>query len=334
MDTALVTGGAGFLGSHVADEVLRHGLRVVVVDDLSGGFARNIPAGSEFHEGSVSDDRLVQRLFRRYHPRYVYHLAAYAAEGLSHFIRRFNYANNLLGSVNVINAAINHGTECLVFTSSAAVYGAAPAPCTEETPPEPEDPYGIAKLAVERDLAAASRLFGLRYVVFRPHNVYGERQNLSDPYRNVIGIFMRQVMAGHRCTVFGDGRQTRAFSYVGDVTPLIARSAFTPEAHGQIMNIGADATCTLLDLASAVQRALGREVGVEHLPDRQEVKHTSCDHRRVRRLLGEVPSTPLDEGLARMGRWARTIDLRSPRPISGIEIEKRLPPSWARLTVS
>src|SRR5512141_1294052 len=178
MPTSLVTGGAGFIGSHVAAELLKLGHTVVVLDDLSGGFAENVPSGAQFVEGSILDVALIDRLFAAHAFDYVYHLAAYAAEGLSHFIKRFNYNNNLIGSVNLINASVNHAVKCFVFTSSIAVYGSAPElPMTEETHPHPEDSYGIAKLAVEQELRSCKEMFGLNYIIFRPHNVFGERQN-------------------------------------------------------------------------------------------------------------------------------------------------------------
>src|SRR5437870_11883514 len=194
MAVSLVTGAAGFIGSHVVDHCLRLGHRVVALDDLSGGFADNVPRGATFVKGSILDHELINTLFAEHGFDYVYHLAAYAAEGLSHFIRRFNYNNNLIGSMNLINEAVRHEIDCFVFTSSIAVYGPITPPMRETDAPAPEDPYGIAKLSVELDLAAAHRMFGLRYVIFRPHNVYGEYQNLGDPYRNVLGIFMNQIM--------------------------------------------------------------------------------------------------------------------------------------------
>src|SRR5512136_2185483 len=174
MVRSLVTGGAGFMGSHVADELVSMGHEVVVLDDLSGGSRDNVNPGARFVEGSVLDHALVDRLFAEHEFDYVYHLAAYAAEGLSHFIRRFNYTNNLIGSVNLINESVKHHIRCFVFTSSIAVYGANQLPMREDLTPLPEDPYGIAKYAVELDLHAAHRLFGLDYIIFRPHNVYGE----------------------------------------------------------------------------------------------------------------------------------------------------------------
>ena len=219
----LVTGAAGFIGSHIVDHLVSSGHTVIALDDLSGGFADNISAEAVFVEGSINNVELVNRLFQEHQFEYVFHLAAYAAEGLSHFIRRFNYQNNLIGSINLINASINTGTvKCFVFTSSIAVYGANQLPMREDTTPLPEDPYGISKLAVELDLKSALEMFGLNYMIFRPHNVYGERQNIGDPYRNVVGIFMNQIMQGKELTIFGDGLQTRAFSHVDDVAPIIA----------------------------------------------------------------------------------------------------------------
>src|ERR1043166_3600134 len=148
---SLITGGAGFIGSHVASHCLNLGHKAVVLDDLSGGFVDQVPDGAEFVEGSVTDQDMVAGLFRQHRFDYVYHLAAYAAEGLSHFIRRFNYNNNLIGSINLVNEAIKSNVKCFVFTSSIAVYGAIPPPMREDSIPQPEDPYGIAKLAVEMD---------------------------------------------------------------------------------------------------------------------------------------------------------------------------------------
>ncbi len=331
MSRALVTGGAGFLGSHVAEQLVQMGLEVVVLDDLSGGFRCNVPAGARLVEGSIVDERAVEELFRHERFRYVFHLAAYAAEGLSHHIRRFNYLNNVVGSAQLISAAVNHEVERFVYTSSAAVYGSAVDPVSEDVVATPEDPYGIAKLAVERDLAVAHRHFGLRYVVFRPHNVYGERQNLSDPYRNVVGIFMRQVMQGQPCTIFGDGEQTRAFSYVDDVAPLIARSVEVPAAAGRVFNIGSDRSYTIGALARRVQQALGCEVGVHHMPERPESRHLVCDHARLRDVFGNRDTVTLEDGLARMATWAGEIDPRAPRRFARIEIARHLPPSWEKL---
>jgi UDP-glucose 4-epimerase len=328
--TVLVTGGAGFVGAHVVRALLAtRRFQVVVVDDLSGGSRDNVPAEAIFVEGSVIDDRLLARLFQEHRFTYVYHLAAYAAEGLSHFIRRFNYTNNVVGSTNVINECVRHDVESLVFTSSIAVYGAATPPMREDQPPRPEDPYGIAKLAVELDLAAARRTFGLGSVIWRPHNVYGEYQNIGDAYRNVVGIFMNQIMKGQPMTIFGDGSQQRAFSYVGDIAGTIAESAWTPGAQNELFNVGADAPVTVLELATRVAEAMGVPGHpVTHLPARPEVQFAWADHGKAARVFGEGRRTPLDEGLARMAAWARAVGPRATPPFAAIEITKGLPPSW------
>jgi len=327
----LVTGGAGFIGAHVARHLLEAGHDVVVLDDLSGGYEENVPEGATFALGSVADAELVDELFRTNEFSHVFHLAAYAAEGLSHFIRRFNYTNNVLGSINVLNAAVRAETvERYVFASSIAVYGPAQTPMTEDVVPEPEDPYGIAKYAVELDLAAAQRMFGLDYTIFRPHNVYGELQNSADPYRNVIGIFMNQVMSGRPMTVFGDGLQTRAFTHIDDVAPVIARSIDVPEAANEVFNVGADTPYTVLDLARAVAHAFGvDEPEIEFLPARQEVVHAFSDHAKLHRVFGEKPTVPLEEGLRRMAEWARETGAREPVRFESVEVLRNLPPSWA-----
>ena len=195
------------MGSHVAESLLRMGHEVVVLDDLSGGFEENIPKAARFVQGSILDPELNDRLFDLHSFDYVYHLAAYAAEGLSHFIKRFNYNNNLIGSVNLLNASINHQVKCFVFTSSIAVYGAGQSPISEEMAPIPEDSYGVAKLAVEQEMRISHEMFGLDYVIFRPHNVYGERRNIGDCYRNAVSILINQLLCGKPMTILEDGEQ-------------------------------------------------------------------------------------------------------------------------------
>jgi UDP-glucose 4-epimerase len=328
MTRVLVTGAAGFIGSHVAEHCLKLGFEVVGLDDLSGGFAENVPSGVDFRQGSVTDSTTIKELWGDEGFDYVYHLAAYAAEGLSHFIRRFNYTNNLIGSANLINESVLHGVKCFVFTSSIAVYGAGQTPMTEELTPRPEDPYGIAKYAVELDLAAAHHMFGLPYIVFRPHNVYGERQNVDDKYRNVIGIFMSQAMAGRSMTVFGDGLQTRGFTYIDDVASVIARGPLVAGSYQQVINVGADQPYTVLELAHSVARTIDVEPRIRHLPARNEVLHAFASHEKVIRLFGPAPQVPLAEGLARMANWCRKHGPGPPQTFPQIEVPINLPPSW------
>jgi UDP-glucose 4-epimerase len=326
--SVLVTGAAGFIGSHVAQSLLERGEEVLALDDLSGGDRRNVPVGAIFQEGSVVDAGLLARLFRERRVDAVFHLAAYAAEGLSHYIRRFNYSNNLIGSVNLINEAVLHGVRCFVFTSSVAVYGSGQTPLTEETAPAPEDPYGIAKRAVELDLEAAHRLFGLNYVVFRPHNVYGERQNIGDRYRNVIGIFMNQILRGEPMTIFGDGGQTRNFTYIGDVAPVIAGVMARPDSYNRVYNIGSSDATTLRELAVMVAEAMGVEPRLRFLRERLEVRHALASHERIAAELGYAGRTSLAEGLARMAAWVRREGSRATRAFENIEIDRDLPEIW------
>jgi len=329
--TSLVTGGAGFLGSHVVDSLLELGHRVLVLDDLSGGFRENVNPAATFVEGSITNPGLVDELFASYRIDYVYHLAAYAAEGLSHFIRSYNYTTNLLGSIHLINNAVRHRCRCFVFSSSIAVYGPGQTPMYESMAPEPEDPYGISKFAVELDLKAAKRLFDLDSIVFRPHNVYGERQNIGDPYRNVIGIFMNQILQGLPCTIFGDGSQTRAFTHIADVAPVMARSVYCPKAYNQVFNIGADIPYSVNELAREVQAAMGKITGIVHLPARKEVLDAFSDHSKAREVFGISASIPLSEGLRRMAEWVKNVGARQGKPFDNVEIERELPPSWRQL---
>lgn len=318
----LVTGAAGFIGSHITRRLCDEGHKVLAIDDLSGGWQDNVDPRATFRKLDLTDWRHLQAEWRIFEPDVVYHMAAYAAEGLSHWVRGFNYTNNLVGSAHVVDCALEFGGR-IVFASSMAVYGDQDGPFTEDMDLKPCDPYGIAKAAVEQDLAVAAETHGLRYTIVRPHNVYGPGQNLGDPYRNVVGIFMRQIMADEPMTVFGDGLQTRAFSYVDDVVEAILRA----DAQGEAFNVGGDERYTILDLAVGVADAFGVDARIRHLPERHEVKHAWCDHAKAKRELGFTPSTTLDVGLRVMAEWAQTAGVRwsqTPR----IEVRKGLPEAW------
>ncbi len=327
----LITGGAGFIGSHLVREIIKYDhLNPVVLDDLSGGFHDNIPIGVKFIKGSINNTELVKSIFSEYKFQYVYHLAAYAAEGLSHFIRKFNYENNLIGSINLINESVNHKVKCFVFTSSIAVYGKGQVPMVETMTPMPEDPYGIAKYAVELDLANAKHMFGLDYVIFRPHNVYGEYQNIGDKYRNVVGIFMNQILQDKPMSIFGNGSQQRAFSYVGDIIPVIASSAWNEMAYGEIFNVGADTPYTVKDLAHEVMKVMAQpNHPVDYTDERNEVKIAYSDHQKAQKYFhSENLQTSLEEGLKRMAEWVKTTGVRQSQDFNNIEIMENLPPVW------
>jgi UDP-glucose 4-epimerase len=330
---SLVTGCSGFIGSHVVEELLIRGHTVVGLDDLSGGFIDNNPKNMKFVKGSINDVDLIHRLFAEHRFDYVFHLAAYAAEGLSHFIKRFNYTNNLIGSVNLINASVTSGSvKCFVFTSSIAVYGQNQVPMIESMVPQPEDPYGIAKYAVELDLKESHEMFGLDYVIVRPHNVYGERQNIGDRYRNVIGIFINQIMQEKPMSIFGDGKQTRAFSYISDVAPVIAQAVERKEAYNRIFNVGADKPYTVLELAETVARAMGRSPKVQFLEARKEVVNAFSSHEEVKKIFGDViKNTSLEEGIRKMAQWAQSTGSRESSRFENIEVYKNLPSSWMNI---
>ncbi len=255
--------------------------------------------------------------------------------GLSHFIRRYNYNTNLVASINVLNEAVLSGVKTFVFTSSIAVYGTGRTPLTEDMTPQPEDPYGVSKFAIELDLKAAHEMFGINFVVFRPHNVYGSGQNVADRYRNVIGIFMRQILDGEPMTIFGDGGQTRAFSHISDVGPYVAMAPFNPNARNKVFNVGADQPYTLNELATAVKVAMGApDHELKHLPPRNEVLHAHSDHARLRCAFGITKApTSLADGLAEMTKWVLRINKEKDGfkalVFSGIEVAKNMPPSWA-----
>ncbi len=326
--SSLVTGGAGFIGSHVVKHLLKLNHEVVVLDDLSGGNNANLHPSALFHEGSILDVELINTLFEKYEFTNVYHLAAYAAEGLSHFIRRFNYQNNLIGSVNLINAAVNHNVKCFVFTSSIAVYGTNELPFRETQQPQPEDPYGIAKYAVELDLINAKKMFGMDYVIFRPHNVYGSGQNIADTYRNVVGIFMNQILEKKPLSIFGDGEQTRAYTHVDDVAPYIANSVNIPEARNEIFNIGNDKVNSVNELADAVSRTLVVDLETNYLEKREEVVHAYSDHSKFKHVFQPNSEVKLEDGLLEMAVWVKMHGASKSEVFKNIEISKNMPESW------
>jgi len=301
-----VTGCAGLLGANYTRHLLANGHEVIGIDDLSGGYKAFLPKGEKFTFAKFDLERRkkVVELFEEHKPDVLYHFAAYAAEGLSPFIRNFNYRNNLICSANLINECVKHDTK-FIFTSSMAVYGEQEPPFTEDKRPQPIDPYGIAKYAVECDLKLAHEQFGLRYNIVRPHNVLGIYQNIWDKYRNVIGIFIRKTLNGQPILVYGDGEQTRAFSdikyYMEPFDKLLT------DFDGETFNIGADKHFTLNSVAETVQsigKKYGYEVPIEHGEPRHEVKHAYCDHTKAKTMLNFQDGTHLDELVESMFVWA------------------------------
>lgn len=332
MSRILVTGGCGFIGSHLADALVKCGNEVWVIDDCSGGLLGNVPYEVmkenrfRMYDLATSQDS-IESLFAREKFDVVYHLAAYAAECLSPHIKRFNYMNNLIGSVNLINAAVNNGVKLFVFTSSAAVYGEQTF-MREDQECWPLDSYGIAKLAVEQELAITKKLFGMDYVIFRPHNVFGERQNLADRYRNVVGIWMNQIMRGEPITIFGDGTQERAFTHIENIIPVMVEAPVTPRAINQIFNLGCDRRYSVNELASMVTMAMGAKPVVASLNPRHEVHVVAPVHDAIVDVFKFDEYVGVQAGLNRMAKWAKTVGPQEPSRFGEIEIEKNLPESW------
>ena len=327
----LVTGAAGFIGSHVADFAANQmGYKVVAVDDLSGGFLRNIPNHTKFVEVDLKNTERVAELFREHGPfAYIYHLAAYAAEGLSHFIRRYNYNNNLVATVNLINHAVLNRANAFVFTSSIAAYGNPEhLPLTEEARQSPEDPYGISKHAVELDLKAAKEMFDLNFIIFRPHNVYGPRQNIADKFRNAVAIFLNEILGNQPMSIFGDGSQKRGFSYIDDVAPLIAIAPEVKAARNEAFFVGNDQAYTIMELSQATAKAMGVPHRVKHLQKRNEVTAAYASHEKLKCFFNPPPPVPLEVGVKRTAAWAKTLGRRHPAGYQDVEICANVPPSW------
>lgn len=329
---AVITGVAGFIGSHVADQLLNAGWEVLGIDDLTGGCRENVPTGVEFYVRDCG--RPLDDLFQPFRPTVVFHLAAYAAEGLSHHIPVFNYQNNIVATANVLAASKRCGVQRFIFTSSIAVYGHPTGEnrLSEETLCRPCDPYGIAKLACEQHLRACYDYFEKpEYTIFRPHNVYGPRQNISDPYRNVVGIFIRSAMRRLPMPIFGDGSQTRSFSHIGSVAQCIAESATKDAAKNATFNVGGDEPLTVLELAKRISSLFDLEPNIEFLPARKEVQHAHASHERARAAFPEAydQALNLNVGLQEtVGSFkGQTIPEATECP-SAIELPERLPLSW------
>lgn len=326
--TILITGVAGLLGSRLADYVLENftDVKVVGIDDLSGGYIDNIDTRVDFWKMNLVEGDL-DVCFSRRKIDYVFHFAAYAAEGLSPFIRSYNYQNNLVATSKIVNACIKHNIKRLVFTSSMAVYGNGNPPFDENDLPKPVDPYGIAKYACEMDIRVAGEQHGLDWCIIRPHNVYGIKQNIWDKYRNVLGIWMYQHINNEAMTIFGDGRQTRAFSYVDDCLEGLWKSALLETCSKQIINLGGTNYISINDVNTILREVIqgGQTVYREQ---RHEVKNAHPTWKKSVELLGYQDKTSLHDGLKVMWDWAQKQPKRDRFKWSEYEIRNGLYSFW------
>ena len=288
---AIVTGGAGFIGSHVAEALLARGDEVHVLDDLSAGKRENVPAGAELHVADVRDPLAV---FDTTRPELVFHLAAQASVSVSVAKPELDAEVNVLGTVAVLEGARAHGAQVVFSSTGGAIYGECEMPATEEWPRRPLSPYGTSKLAGEEYLAAWNRLHGTRHVSLRYGNVFGPRQ---DPHgeAGVVAIFLRAVADGRRPTIFGDGSQERDYVYVGDVARATLAAT---ELDSGVINIATGQPTSVLELVDAMRRATGREIDPEHGPERLgDLQRSALDPGLAARELGWKPEVSLEEGL-------------------------------------
>jgi UDP-glucose 4-epimerase len=328
--SVLITGAAGLLGTNFSQYLCEKGYDVVGIDDLSGGYEDYIDPRVKFYKTDLKDSSGVDEIFQNHDIDYVYHFAAYAAVGLSPFIRRFNYMNNVIASVNLINASINCGVKKFIFTSSMDVYGENQVPFTEDMVPAPEDPYGIAKYTIEQDLWAANDHFGLEYTIIRPHNVAGIYQNIWDKYRNVIGIWIRQALNGLPITIYGDGTQIRSFSDIRFYMQPFEKLMYNHS--GEVFNIGADQYCSINELATMFQKvasANGCETERVYLESRKEVHTAYCDHKKAKEILGFNDDTNMEQLVESMFLWGKDQPNREVK-LMPYEIEKNMYSYWKK----
>jgi UDP-glucose 4-epimerase len=327
----LVTGGAGFMGSHLVDQLIREGHSVTVVDNLSGGYLSNINPKAHFIKGDLQDAKICKKAVADVDM--IYHLAAHAAEGQSVFCPVYNAKSNYIGFLQLIEAAINSDVKMFVHTSSMSVYGhQEKMPMREDQPYNPKDPYAVGKAAIEQILPIYKDVFGINYSILIPHNVYGERQNLQDPYRNAIAIFMNRIVSGKPPIIFGDGTQTRAFTYVRDCTPYIAQAGFAWEAFGERINIGSEEVVSLNEVAHIVLEEMNRtDLKPVYAPARpSEVKHSYCSSDKARKILDYKTSTPLRIGIHNMAEWVKKRGHQKFRYWKSLEITKKAPLVWTK----
>ncbi len=325
----LVTGGAGFIGSWLVDELVDRGHNVVSVDDLSGGFKSNVNTKSKFIKADLRDHQKVNRIFGDEKFDTVFHLAAYAAEGQSIFSPIEINDINITPMNNLLVAAVNNNVQKFVFTSSMAVYGSQQPPFNEDMIPLPEDPYGCGKAYCESMLKIFAHTYNFDYAILRPHNVYGPRQNISDPFRNVLGIWINRIMKGKEPYIFGDGKQERAFSYIGDVAPAIANAGLNNKANGQIINVGSKEVTSVNEACQVVLNAMDSKIKPIYQDERPgEVKYAFCTAEKSEKLLNYKTSTLLREGIKIMAKWAKEVGPQEPTYRLPLEITKKAPQVW------
>ena len=327
----LITGVAGLLGSRLSDYIIENhtNVHIVGIDDMSGGYKENVNSKVELWEMNLVNGN-VEECFERHQFDYVYHFAAYAAEGLSPFIRTYNYQNNLVATSRIITQCIKHNVKRLVFTSTLAVYGHQDGNIFDESlVPKPIDPYGVAKYGCEMDIQIAGEQHGLDWCIIRPHNVYGVKQNVWDKYRNVLGIWMYQHTINEPMTIFGDGTQTRAFSYIDDSLEPLWKASQDKRASKEIINLGGVKEYSIIEANEILREVVGGGE-VKYFEGRHEVKHSVPTWQKSIDLLGFEHKTDLKEGLTKMWDWVNTQPIRERFVWSTYELDKGIYSFWKK----
>lgn len=337
MPKVIVTGAAGFIGSHIARQLLKDGHTVLAIDDLSGGSLQNIDdlmGDSNFYTSTLDcrNESYLGYQFDIFQPDYVYHLAANARESASFFQPISVVSRNVSAYVNVITHAIRCKVKRIVVFSSIAAYGHQFAPFTENMALLPADVYGLSKKYMEDLTVMLAKVHGIEYVIFRPHNVFGEGQALDDPYRNVIAIWMNKIMHGEPLVIFGDGEQKRAFSYIENSLPCYMK-AMTCQPN-EIFNIGSDQVWTIKAMAKLVISAMSQpdDYSIEYLPERYaEVKFAHSSHVKAKEILGLTDEISVTNGIRRMAKWAIKHGPQDWKIQDKLEITNELTPrSWVK----
>lgn len=328
--TILITGVAGLIGSRLADWIVDNHpeYEIVGIDDMSGGYIENVNPKVKLYQETIGFDG-IEYIISSYKPEYVFHFSAYAAECLSPFIRTYNYRNNLVATADVINWCIKYDVKRLVFASTMAVYGNNIPPMNETMVPCPIDPYGVAKYACEMDIKIAGEQHGLDWCIIRPHNVYGAKQNIWDKYRNVLGIWMYQYMNDMPMTIFGDGLQTRAFSYIDDTLPCLWNAAVSPEASKQIVNVGGKNHYTINQSCELLRKVIGGGE-IVHKEARHEVKNAYVTWQKSVDLLGYDEKHTFEQGLTKMWEWAKIQPMRKRFEWTNFELENGIYSYWKK----
>jgi UDP-glucose 4-epimerase len=325
----LITGVAGLLGSRLSDYIIENhpDVHIVGIDDMSGGYKQNVNPKVELWEMNLVNGN-IDECFEKHQFDFVYHFAAYAAEGLSPFIRTYNYQNNLVATSRIITQSIKHNIKRLVFTSTLAVYGHQDGNMFDEIQvPKPIDPYGVAKYGCEMDIQIAGEQHGLDWCIIRPHNVYGVKQNVWDKYRNVLGIWMYQHTIKEPMTIFGDGTQTRAFSYIDDSLEPLWKASQDIRASKQIINLGGIKEYSINEANEILREVVGGGE-VKYFEGRHEVKHSIPTWQKSIDLLDFEHKTDLKEGLTKMWEWVQTQPVRERFVWPFYELDKGIYSFW------